>query len=698
MKLHNAMLERFIDLEGRATTEIRRILDDLGLEVKGIEGEAQGSQQTIYTIETLANRGDHLSALGVARELSARLLTSIKMPTLAQNLSDRKVSLPVAVRTDLCLRYAMLELSLPSSFGGVLPEVEQYLKRQNATGKHTVVDTLNYVQSELGQPMHAFDRERVQGEIAVTVLEKEEEVVALDNKTYRVPAGSIVIRDKVQIIAVAGVIGCANSMVTESTKKVLIESATFDPVAVRKAARAMGLSTEASYAFERGADPENVTIGLRRALYLLSSGSSGEGAQCLGFTALEPKQVERRKVVLTLERLRSEMGLPRLTDGEVVARLKNLGFTIEVVAPTTPKDKKIQLSCVVPSWRLFDLRNEDDLVEEFVRVKGLDEVKRILPPLDPEIPELNAIEHVLSDGEQVLHGGGFVEVITRSLYSAKEVAEIERCSTPRKEAHVGIKNALESSYSHLRITNMLNLAKLGEANLRRGVTSFKVYEVCRLFSLKHKQGGRYAYERDVLTLGVMGRWNPTEWRKPEERDVVVMKAKGVFEAYLRALHIPFTIEEGDDGLFHPGIQCVYKQGRTVLGRLGVMHPELQAAYDCRLPLVYGELELEALSKLRGERSFPTQSDLPAIKRDITLKLPQALYASSVESLIASCEIAILTQVQIVDTFTKEGEEIKRVTFRVTFQSAERTLEHAEVDGHMQMILSKLKEKLSVEQG
>jgi phenylalanyl-tRNA synthetase beta chain len=230
MKLHVRMLEKLMELpecpiDTAGSSPLRHTFDDLGLEVKGVE--ASGDRGVVFTIETLANRGDHLYTLGVARELSARSLGQISIPTVAGQLSDRKTSVLVKRTTDKCSRYALLEMYIPNQ----MPLRNDVAVFIDEPGKRpAIVDLLNYVQLELGQPMHAFDASKIDGEIAIDCATQVEEIEALDGKSYKVPEGSILIRDRKKIIAVAGVIGCSNSMVTESTTKVCIEAAIFDPV------------------------------------------------------------------------------------------------------------------------------------------------------------------------------------------------------------------------------------------------------------------------------------------------------------------------------------------------------------------------------------------------------------------------------------------------------------------------------------
>lgn len=199
MKLHVRLLEKWMEIpeclpETASRSQLRHTLDDIGLEVKSVDVSAE--KGVIFTIETLANRGDHLYVYGVARELAARTLAQIKLPTLAAKLSDRKASVPVRRVTEKCPRYALLEMSLPSD----MPLRNDVAAFTEEPGKHhAIVDILNYVQMEFGQPMHAFDADKIDGEVIIDLATKVEEIEALDGKTYKVPEGSILILSLIHI-------------------------------------------------------------------------------------------------------------------------------------------------------------------------------------------------------------------------------------------------------------------------------------------------------------------------------------------------------------------------------------------------------------------------------------------------------------------------------------------------------------------
>lgn len=695
MKLHLSILEKLIELPTKDPLELRHIFDDLGLEVKDIEN--QGGK-VVYNIETLANRGDHLYALGVAREISARYLTSLKYPPVAAEFGQHKTSIPVKSIVPQCYRYALLEMTLPANMR-LRPDIAAIMSGGEGEEEHpAIVDLLNYVQLELGQPMHAFDRDKIDGEISVDLTKQNETIEALDGKSYTLPLNSIVIRDRSKIVAVGGVIGCANSMISWETTRVLIESACFDPVSVRKTARGMNLSTDASYAFERGADREGAVMALRRLVYL-AEGSGGvvkqaDSAHALGFSYVEGAPVEKRKVVLNVANVRRQISAPRLGDVEVTSRLKNLGYTVE------PQGETGQYHVWVPSWRLWDVRNEEDLIEDFVRSHGLSHIKMELPPLDYETPLPGPVEALYAKIEKPLVGHGFYEVITRSFYSGDAAELLAKLAPELTKRHVMIKNAVERGYSHLKVTNVISLCQLALQNLKKGVLSVKVYELGRLFSRAYKgqespEPG-YDYERDVVTMAAAGRWHAGEWKKPEDLEEKVYLFKGALEAVFAALGREVMVTESQEKLLHPGYQGGLKVGRINCGFFGVVHPLIRDNLGLKEDVLYAELDVSQMLRLGEVQSTALPSEFPAVRRDLTLKIPERELAGRVIRFIEEVNTPNLQEIGLVNDFRKAEESFRRLSLRLTFQSSERTLEHAEIDQSVGAILSHLRDKHQIE--
>ena len=693
MKLHLPILERVLSLPSTDLREIRNLLEDLVGEVKDIDSSGP---HAVFNIETLANRGDHLSALGVAREISARLLSPIRLPPSVGELPNKNPSIIVRNNTEKCSRYFLMEMSLGE---GLELSAEIRAVMGEAEDRPAIVNYLNYIQLEMGQPMHAFDVEKVEGEVIVELSDRENEVLALDGKSYKVPSGSILIKDRKKIIAVGGVIGCANTMVTAATRRVLIEAAAFDPVAVRLTARGMGISTDASYIFERGSDRESILFALKRLAYLTkgtaASVGGSAGGHVLGLYAVAGRPTEERKVSVTLKSIRREMNLPRLAQAEIKGRLQNLGYKVVEDGET--------LACSVPPWRLWDVFYEADVIEDFARSHGYNNIRLELPALDYEAPPLSDAELLFDQLEPVLLGSGFCEVITDSFCSADDVRLLAEFDAGLESQHIRVVNAVESSCSHLKVTNVLHFARLAEDNLKRGVQSVKVFEYGRLFGATGPNAAKNPgadtqnlFERDVLSLALSGRWSENEFRKAESSEELLACFSGVLEALLGALNAPLHVGESKSPLLHPGRQAALRIGRANAGMFGMIHSAVLKKLGLKHDVLYAELDGAALLKAIKPREFTELSDFPCVRRDMTLKLPLRHVAQRVVDFVEELNIENLERVEIVDDFRKQGENFRRASFRLTFQNRERTLESAEVDRSFQGILGDLRAKHSLE--
>lgn len=685
MKLHLPLLTNLIDLPARDARSVQRLLDDLGLEVKGLD-ESLG--HPVFNIETLANRGDHLSALGVAREISARLLTPIHYPKLGPEFSGLSSPLPISVKTDLCTRCALLEVrhsgARPFS---LLPDITACFGDRGHPDT-PIVDLLNYLQLEVGHPTHAFDLDKIEGEVVIDILDKEEKILALDGKEYLVPAGAVVHRDKKKVIDVAGVIGCANTMSTPTTKRYLVEAAAFEPVSIRKTARAMGISTDASYAFERGVDREAVLMVLRR-LAALATGLGDDRLSTHGLYYFEGPKTESKSIRVRVDEVRRQFNLPKLSETEMHSRLKALGYLV------SSDEDKSSFNVQVPSWRVWDSGDEADVIEDLARSMSFSQVKCSLPALDYSPPSPTAQESTQTQLENVFQGLGFREVMTKNLYSNEEVVLLEQLDPSIRTAHVPIKNAIEKSCSHLKVTNLIHLGRSFENNLKRGVTSFKVYECARLFKENFVPNGHpYERELDVMTVALGGRIREGEWRKPESAEENFYWLKGSLETAFHTLKVVPRFESSNEKLLHPGRQAaLHAEGKRV-GIFGQMHPKLAASLEMKLPLFYAEVDLFLLSEIASQQvaQLREPSDFPEVERDLTLKVGANTLAGHVLDIIRASSIDEIARSEIVDDFRRKDENFRRVSVRIVFQSDTRTLTSSEVDSAMAKIQENLNTK------
>jgi phenylalanyl-tRNA synthetase beta chain len=401
-----------------------------------------------------------------------------------------------------------------------------------------------------------------------------------------------------------------------------------------------------------------------------------------------------------LSYFKDQLNLPRLEELEVVTRFKNLGYGVEVAA--SGKDRELTLT--VPSWRLYDVAGVDDLLEDIARAVSLNRVRQELPALQYDAPAKNVLESIQTTVRPALRGSGFIEVLTRGFYSATEVNLLESLSRGAAARHVAVKNSLEASNSHMKLSNVIDLTKILAANLKRGVLAPKIYDYTRVFELpkeavsddpKQRDALDYNYERDVLTLASAGRWTESEWRKGDSLEDHSRLFKGLIAALIKSLGGVFSVGKSDEAFLHPGMQASIKMGRNVVGFFGVIHPAIREAYNLKVPGMYAELDLRLVSKFSGKTEVAEVSDFPIISRDMTLMLDRKDQAGRILRLIKDAQLPALKETRIVDDFLKPEESFRRVTYRVVFQSADRTLKHEEVDAAMTTLLAELRDKHSI---
>lgn len=731
MKLYLSQLERLLELPSKDPAALRGYLDEAGLEVKNI---ADTGVNTVFTIESLANRWDHLSALGIARELSAKLLIQMKHPQVLAELPSRVPGTAVEITTELCHAYSLTDIHVSPALP-LRPEIKAVIGESD---KHPIVDILNYVQSEIGSPLHAFDKDLVDGSIHVKALDKPAEILALDGKTYNLPVGAVVICDSKKILAVGGIIGCANSMTSATTERVLLEAASFDPVSVRKTAKAMGISTDASHSFERGSDIEQIPFAVKRVLYLAqSSGKESGSCQAYGYQFQQQLKTKPREIIVRLSEVKKHLHSPRLSELEMLTRLRHLGYQFEVPASVGSsreggisesksaskgaEPKISELSVIVPTWRLGDVFNEMDVVEDIIFALGIERAKITSPSISFDVPSLNPLERLREVIEPALHAHGFSEVITKGFYSDADVSALKllwghgspdaKAAHDFEAGHIRLKNSVESSFAAMKRTNAIHMSKLAEKNLRQGLQAVKAYEFGRLFERATveavnqavvnndgtkipdiKNSEQMPYEHEYLTICQAGRWNLGEWSKPEDTSAKLRAFKGMLEAIFASLGEPLTVGESEHPVFHPGARATLKARGQIVGHFGLLHPELSSATELSSEMIYAELKAEALARCVERHTYQATSSHPSIRRDFTLKVGLKEAAGKVLKLIHSSDIKDLTDIQIVDDFRRQEEDFRRVSYRLTFQRLDRTLEHQEVDQAVAKLQQLFKEK------
>lgn len=661
MRVSRRSLEAFTPLPAD-DRELRLLLDDVGLEVKRSERiEVQGQPDTAFDLELLANRGDHHCLAGVARELHGRTGAGLRLPPVAALEVGEG---PAArVETPLCLRYSLTPLRLPP--GATLPA--EALGPLLASGQHSVsaaVDATNLANLELGQPTHVFDAARVEGEVVVRLSREGERAWPLFRPApVQLPAGTLVIADRVKILAIAGVIGCEESKATAESEQLLLESACFDPVSVRKASRALDLRTEASARFERGADPLAVLAGAGRVVHLLETGA---GAVRTGPTTLRGDWVHaERALPFRPEALARQLGL-ELPAAEMVERLARYGFRHEA--------RESGAVVLVPPARDWDIDGEADLVEELARSVGYNLVPSSLPAVEMGA-EPGPVERLRARVDALLVGFGLYEVLCDGFYGNELAGSMPIAEDHPLRAHVRLLNALDKGWSLLKNNALLQLLDGAADGQRRKVKDIGMYEWTRTFHPDPGAENGLCRERPVLGVLGLGDARPASWAggaMPFDAHFLV----GLVEQLGRVLRLPLEVGPGTEveapglSLLHPGRRAVVRLDGEIIGLLGEVHPALARARGIKRGRpAWLELSRDPLLRAPRPAPFVEPPEQPEVTRDLALVLPPGLSVRDVLAAIGEAGPAWLSAARVKDRFVPEGRAEAALTFELSFSLA-----------------------------
>ncbi|MXW09211.1 MAG: phenylalanine--tRNA ligase subunit beta [Gammaproteobacteria bacterium] len=636
-------------------------------------------------VEVSPNRGDLLSHVGVARELVgeggirlAQLPGAVEHELTVRTGSPAVDGAGARVRIDdprQCWRY------MAAVVRGVRvgPSPEWLASRLRAAGAHpinNVVDATNYVLLELGQPLHAFDLARVAGpEIVVRGARQGETVRTLDGERRELDEGMLLICDPERALAIAGVMGGSESEIGEGTTDVLLECALFNPKGVRAVRRALGMSTDASYRFERGVDPAGLELAIRRTVSIIVATAGGESAPTLLDAC--PRPWRAPVVTLRPERVGQLLGV-RFEAADIVKLLEPLGYGCRPAAGA--------IEVTVPGHRSYDTLREIDLVEEVARVHGYDRFPDSLgafrPGAVPDDPLLRLHDRLRT----ILVGRGFLEAHTTAF-------------APAEEGEVEVLNPVSAEESHLRRTVLFGLLQAVEHNFARGAADIRIFDMGAVFGADGSGG--LPRETNRLAVAMTGRRRPRHW-SAGDRPWDEWELRGLAEELVAAV-LPgeCLVEPGtfDSTFFEEGCEFLLRAADgSVVGGAGKVRADRVDAPVWAGP-VWG-LELELGDGVRG-RPDPVIRPLPAfpaVERDLALLIPESLPARQVLEFLERGGGRDLAGVSVFDLF--RGGDVpdgsRSVGFRLRFQSERRTLTDKAVDRAVRRLIQRLKEEFGVE--
>lgn len=667
---------------------LMRLPDDVPI---GAElGVALGLDDSVIEFEIYPNRADQLSVYGIAREVAAITGGEVKSlpgaPEEKGGAASKRASVAVEA-PDLCPRYIARVIEGVR----IAPSPAWMQARLRLAGMrpiNNVVDVTNYVMLELGQPLHAFDLERLEGsKIIVRTAVAGEQMETLDGVLRTFAEDDLLICDEKGPVAIAGIMGGERTEVRETTTSILLESATFDAANVRKTSRRLGLRTEASHRFEKGLHPHLAQVAIDRAAALLAELGGGE-VRVGRIDVAEPIE-EETKLSVRPNAVNRALGTD-LSPAEMKRILKALDFGVEL------DEGGSVLRLQVP-WYRSDVRQECDVIEEVARIHGFDQIEATLPR---GASVQGGLAWPLSAVEQVrdrLVAAGLSESVTYSFISPRLYDRLGLEADHPLRQSIALKNPLSEEQSVMRTTILGSLLDALSLNQRRQVDDVRLFELGKVYIPTTLPLESLPSEKWTLAIALSGE-APTEVWGRGGRQVDFYDLKGCVEAVADVLGLSLDVRPVRHSSLHPGRSAELVIGDTVAGVMGEVHPKVAEAFEIRDRAYVAEIDLEVLFKQpqKATRYRPVPRH-PAVDRDVALLVPRDVAVARVESLIASEGGAMLRGWNLFDVY--EGKQIpegmRSVAYTLTFQADDRTLTDEEIAEVYERITRRLEEELGV---
>lgn len=644
--------------------------------------EVLGINQTVIDFEITPNRPDCLSIEGLGREVAVSLNEPFKAPH--RNIDEMQVEnkenvegITVEITApDLCYRYIARAVKNVK----IAPSPEWMVKRLNSCGVraiNNIVDITNYVMLEMGQPMHAFDINSIEGKhITVRRANKDEKIITLDNQERQLNENMLVIADSKKPVAIAGVMGGQNSEIEANTQTVVFESAVFNGGSVRKTAKAVGLRTEASSRYEKGLSPENAIRAVNRAVELVELLGAGEAVQ--GKVDVYPTKQKINHIPLNVERINGLIGT-NLSKQDMIEILEKL-------------DMKIENDIVIPPYFRQDVEQLADVAEEVLRFYGYDKLGTTLINAETTFGGRNKEQKISYEISKFLVNIGLSEICTFGFLGEKDLAKcnITGENIYLKEA-VRIQNPLSEDYNLMKTTSVPTMMQMLANNNNYKNKNVKLFDLSRIYQNKNEaiEKGELPVESNILTIGMYS----------ENEDFYTLK--GIVEDVIAVAGVArFDIKkEKENSMYHPGRCANFVVGNDTIATFGEANPLLTKNYDITQRILLAEINLDKLSKYaRSNKKYTPITKFPAIERDIAMVVNEEVEVGEIEKIIQKKAKKTLEEAKLFDVYRSEklGENKKSVAYSLKFRVPDRTLKDEEINGIMKEIISELEKTLGAE--
>ena len=638
-------------------------------------------EDQVIDIDLTPNRSDCLSVQGIAREVSALLdKPLLRKFTTPEVKATNKSSIPVSIQANQeCPRYVGRVIEGVSGSVQSPLWMQEKLRRAGVRAINAITDITNFVMLEMGQPMHAFDLDKLSGGVVVRFANKAEKLELLDGQTVELDKDELVIADEKQAVALAGIMGGQATAIQDSTTRVFLESASFKPEIITGKARRYGLHTDSSHRFERGVDANLAAQAIERATQLILDLVGGDAGPV---TCEEDMSALPKPAQIKLEHLKVELLLGiKFSLEEVQSLLERLQCGVEV--------KKDVLHVLPPSYR-FDLTIDVDLIEEVARLVGYENIPANVKPL-----AINTTANIEADQLESIKGAlvsrGYHEVVTFSFIDQ----EIDTFFND-KNAGKTLVNPISQELSVMRSSTWPGLIKTALHNLHRQQSRIRIFEK----ALQFKNTANGLKQSPSLAGLIVGDVEPEQWGSAS-RKVDFYDVKGDVVQLLKFSSLPehqISFLPAEDAALHPGQSAKITLGETLIGRLGKLHPRIQSALEISPAVYLFELQLNELINKAPVKVFQALSKYPSIRRDITIIVEENVNAEVIRSNIEQLSITSLQSVEVFSIYTGKGipKLKKSVSLGLILQEFSRTLTDKEIEQTVLLIISQLESKVGAE--
>lgn len=668
MRVSLDWLKDFISIKG-GLEQVQDELTMTGLEVTStvdIEGDR------VMDIEVTPNRPDCLSILGVARELAAVTGKPLKLPQPLKRLYMKKGAGRGGAKIEIqdkkgCPRYVGCVIKNVK----VGPPPKWLVHRLNAMGLRSlnnIVDITNYILFELGQPLHAFDLDKLENKrIIVRRAKKGESIVTIDGIKRELDPSMLIVADSHKPVAIAGIMGGKDTEISNETKNVLLESAYFDPIIIRRTQRSLGLASESSYRFERGVDFGMVLAASARAQEMIKEEAGGRTSGKV--TDIGGKSLKEKEIILSLDQLPKVLGI-NISPGKIMEFFERLNLK-------AVKKPKGRILVKAPSYRR-DLAYDIDLIEEIARLYGYDKIPAKCPQFTIQktfAEEKKSLVLLTRKIKETLCSLGMNEIVTYTLTSRSAIEALGKSF----DGLVRLRNPLSSNQEFMRPSLLSEMMEALSWNLNRKNSFLQLFEVSKAYSMRKDNAG--IEERLSLSLGIAGA-TPGNW-KEKSREIDFFDLKGITEKIFSSLNIKgYAIEKADSSVFEGTMSGSIKIDGKVLGEFGEVRQDIARKFDIKQRVYIAEIAVEELLKhAELNKRFSPLPRYPITKRDISMLVDDSVKAASILDVIKENAKGLVQSVEVFDIY--KGQQIekgkKSLAYTLEYRSDEKTLKDEEVN-------------------